>query len=355
MTPGTSIKVLSQHIHTKFSHSYSSARLQIEGVAGEPYEVKVNFVTEDRYEVGPSMPFVIENVLTELSGEYSQNMDQEIERFARISTYTANQHSSEREPGKLIDYCLRQEPKHWSIFEQHSIRFLIAVPHYVMHQILRHNSFRFLELSERYSSAMNVFYSEPFRIQAQKNLQCSGEPVEFSQELEFKSLLIRSVTESYGTYKTLLYRGCSREQARAVLPDCRMKMSYMTGTVRSWLTYLIQRLHPHAQRTHQLVAWGIYQQLQKVIPLTMKSFKAHSLTKEHLELIAQYEQHPPQYLPSIEFFQIMAGVSWDDLKSLIKTHYFEVAKTYFGGEDEAKDQSHDTDSRSQDEYKTEGS
>ena len=46
----------------------------------------------------------------------------------------------------------------------------------------------------------------------------------------------------------------------------------MNGTMRSWIHYLKQRLHPSTQKEHRVLAESILAQLTLVAPITMRAF-----------------------------------------------------------------------------------
>ena len=47
---------------------------------------------------------------------------------------------------------------------------------------------------------------------------------------------------------------------------------YINGTMRSWVHYLGQRLHPSTQKEHRILAESILAQLRTVAPVTMGAF-----------------------------------------------------------------------------------
>jgi thymidylate synthase (FAD) len=70
-----------------------------------------------------------------------------------------------------------------------------------------------------------------------------------------------------------LEKGIAKEQARALLPEGLTQTTlYMSGTYRSWIHYLQQRLDPSTQKEHQLVARQILKLLREEAPITMEAF-----------------------------------------------------------------------------------
>ena len=74
-------------------------------------------------------------------------------------------------------------------------------------------------------------------------------------------------------YAALLAAGVAKEQARALLPEgLTPSRLYMNGTMRSWVHYLGQRLHPSTQTEHRVVAHEVLSILRAVAPVTAEAF-----------------------------------------------------------------------------------
>ena len=71
------------------------------------------------------------------------------------------------------------------------------------------------------------------------------------------ALVAASIAKSEETYAALIGSGVAPECARFVLPLATKTTLYMTGSARSWIHYLGQRLSLHAQKEHRLVAEAI--------------------------------------------------------------------------------------------------
>lgn len=149
---------------------------------------------------------------------------------------------------KLLSYCIQHG--HWSVFETASMTVEITTSRAIAAQILRHRSFSFQEFSQRYSEAPGVEDVE-LRRQADKNRQSSTEVTEGPYA---QLILVQSLAASKRAYQELLEQGVARECARMVLPLATTTTLYMTGSVRSWIHYLAQRLDEHTQKEHRLIA-----------------------------------------------------------------------------------------------------
>ena len=99
----------------------------------------------------------------------TQDAEKVIARHARVSTKDPDRDEYE----KLLTYCIKHS--HWSVFEQASASFEISTTRAISPQILRHRSFVFQELSQRYCAPSETLDLEekPFqfelRSQALKN------------------------------------------------------------------------------------------------------------------------------------------------------------------------------------------
>lgn len=196
--------------------------------------------------------------------------DQLIGYCARVSN-PANQ-DNENVAG-LLSYCARNH--HWSVFEMASAVIEINTTRDIGRQILRHRSFSFQEFSGRYQS-----YSEleaaplrECRLQDVKNRQNSLETddYELTQTWELAQQIV--LKEATTAYEWALEQGIAKEQARALLPEgLTPSRMYMSGTLRSWLTYLQTRLDPSTQREHRQIARQVLEVLRGVAPVTMDAF-----------------------------------------------------------------------------------
>lgn len=83
----------------------------------------------------------------------------------------------------------------------------------------------------------------------------------------------RVAQEALRGYELALEKGVAKEQARALLPEgLTPSRLYMNGTMRSWVHYLGQRLHPSTQKEHRLIAEQALTVLRGVAPITMTAF-----------------------------------------------------------------------------------
>jgi len=155
--------------------------------------------------------------------------------------------------GKLLDYCKRK--KHWSVFEMASATLEIKTTRDISRQILRHRSFSFQELSQRYAACETLKDRREVRLQDTKNRQSSlptDDPKIHEWWDDVQAAFAATATQ---LYNDALAMGIAKEVARALLPEGLTPTTlYMHGTVRSWLHYVELRTTPETQKEHREVA-----------------------------------------------------------------------------------------------------
>lgn len=199
--------------------------------------------------------------------------DKQILYIARVSN-PENQDSSNT---RLLNYCM--EHGHVSPFEMANACLEINTTRDIGRQILRHRSFSFQEFSQRYQSVDKL--PEPdwreCRLQDTKNRQNSIQISQSVDDLALESWWVnaqsRILADADYLYSQALKRGIAKEQARALLPEgITMSRMYMNGTMRSWIHYLKQRLHPSTQKEHRQIARQALECLRSAAPITMEAF-----------------------------------------------------------------------------------
>ena len=196
--------------------------------------------------------------------------DQLMAHMARVSN-PANQANQSIEG--LLNYMMRNG--HVSPFEMASACVEIDTTRDIGRQILRHRSFSFQEFSQRYASteALPEAPLRECRLQDTKNRQNSLETDDdvLAEMWVNEQNRVRLITNE--SYDWALRHGIAKEQARAVLPEgLTSSRMYMTGTLRSWVHYLGQRLDPATQKEHRQIAQEILELLRGAAPVTMGAF-----------------------------------------------------------------------------------
>jgi len=187
-----------------------------------------------------------------------------ISYIARVSN-PSNQLNTETAP-RLLKYLIKH--KHWSPFEQVNLTFQIVTSRAIAAQILRHRSFCFQEFSQRYSP-VNGFESFELRKQAEKNRQSSENLFEMSEK--DLGLIKDHLVQGAKIYDELVEKGVAKECARMLLPLCTQTTLYMTGNLRSWLSYLNVRLEENTQLEHRQIALEISKTIAKMFPNTTEA------------------------------------------------------------------------------------
>lgn len=159
---------------------------------------------------------------------------------------------------RLFKYLIRN--KHWSPFEMVSLTIEIKTTRDISRQILRHRSFSFQEFSQRYAEVEDhhIITSREARLQDHKNRQNSIVPSEEEADPlneEFSRLQEEVATLANRSYKRALELGLAKEVARALLPEGLTQTTmYMSGTLRSWIHYVLQREANGTQKEHMEIA-----------------------------------------------------------------------------------------------------
>ncbi|MFZ1704439.1 MAG: FAD-dependent thymidylate synthase [Saprospiraceae bacterium] len=193
--------------------------------------------------------------------------------IARVSN-PSNQLNTETSD-KLIGYMIKN--KHWSPFDMINMTVEVTTSKAVSIQILRHWSIKPQEFSQRYAEVVDI---EPVELRKQgaTNRQVGDEifnpEIYNGGEMQEASYAIETyISKGVSLYKELLENGVAKECARMVLPMATSTTLYLNGSVRSWITYLNQRLSPHAQKEHRQVAERLAEIFKENFPSTTKALK----------------------------------------------------------------------------------
>lgn len=197
------------------------------------------------------------------------DIDKQIMFMARVS----NPEGQNSERTRLLYYCM--EEGHVSPFEMANVCLEINTTRDIGRQILRHRSFSFQEFSQRYAE-VGKLASAPVRecrLQDTKNRQNSIETDNTELVAAWRDMMEEVSSIANHAYQQALARGIAKEQARALLPEgLTPSRMYMNGTMRSWVHYLKQRLHPSTQKEHRDIAQQVLATLRTVAPVTMDAF-----------------------------------------------------------------------------------
>ncbi len=173
---------------------------------------------------------------------------------ARVSN-PANQANTETAP-RLLRYLATHQ--HWSPFEMASMTVEITTTRDIARQILRHRSFSFQEFSQRYAAQLAPPVLREARLQDAKNRQASTETDDLVLQGWWASHQALLADRSAEIYQQALARGIAKEVARAVLPEGMTEsVLYVSGTIRSYLHYVMLRTEVGTQKEHREVALAL--------------------------------------------------------------------------------------------------
>jgi thymidylate synthase (FAD) len=178
----------------------------------------------------------------------SPDAEKNIAYCARVSN--PNNQDNENISG-LLGYCIKHH--HWSIFEMAFMTLEINTTRGLAAQILRHRSFTFQEFSQRYADTTLLSEEIPsfeLRRQDTKNRQNSIDDI--SDEIKSKwGVKIREhFAKAKSIYDGMIADGIAKECARFVLPLATPTRLYMSGSLRSWITYIALREKSGTQKEH---------------------------------------------------------------------------------------------------------
>lgn len=156
---------------------------------------------------------------------------------------------------KLLKYCI--DHQHWSIFEHGFMTLAINTTRGLAAQILRHRSFTFQEFSQRYADTTLLAEDIPLfelRRQDTKNRQNSLDDLPTEVIFRWNSKIREHFAKSKALYDGMIQDGVAKECARFILPLATPTRLYMTGNLRSWITYISLREKNGTQKEHQIIA-----------------------------------------------------------------------------------------------------
>jgi thymidylate synthase (FAD) len=155
----------------------------------------------------------------------------------------------------LLKYCIKHN--HWSVFEQSTMTLEIETTRGIAAQILRHRSFTFQEFSQRYADTNLIAEDIPLpelRRQDTKNRQNSTDDLPADVTAQLYSKIWDHFNAAQNLYKELLEAEVAKECARFVLPLAVPTRIYMSGSCRSWITYIALREKSGTQKEHMDIA-----------------------------------------------------------------------------------------------------
>ena len=206
-----------------------------------------------------------------------ENIDQKVVFLARVSS--ENQDNPKYEG--LMNYLIREG--HWSPLDMVNLTFEISTEKDVGIQLLRHQTLKPQEWSQRYADCSNMKSElRECRVQDEKNRQNSF----VSEDLElihwWSDAQFRVQNLAFKAYEQAIEKGIAKELARSLLPiGLTSTKMYFNASLRSWLFYCLSRTHISTQKEHRIVAKELLTELLKKAPCVTRAFiKLFMLSKK---------------------------------------------------------------------------
>lgn len=156
--------------------------------------------------------------------------------------------------------------KHFSPFEQATLKFGVTAPMVVFWQLDRHRTFQYashLRRSGRYTEYTSSEFYYPTYLER-----------DLDGEHALNYLLQNQVSSGMEYYKLLLDKGVKKEAARFVLPAwCMIYSEVMTVNLKNLMHFLALRMAKAAQIEIRELANAMFTITEAEFPYTMKVFK----------------------------------------------------------------------------------
>jgi thymidylate synthase (FAD) len=202
--------------------------------------------------------------------------DLSIVRNARIS-YDAEWRTGEDEgkDAKLINYLVKNG--HTSPLEAVNFTFDIKAPTFVIRQWQRHRTWRYNELSARYTEIPEEFYvpeMAQITTQSASNKQMRTD-IEHPHSASIQHSILASCEFAFKTYQALIAAGAPRELVRGVLPMNTYSHMFATVDLHNLAKFLKLRLHDHAQYEIRVYAQAMLELIEPIVPVAVAAIKEH--------------------------------------------------------------------------------
>lgn len=184
------------------------------------------------------------------------NVTPDAEKNIAYCARVSNPNNQENENyAKLLKYCI--DHQHWSVFEHGFMTLEINTTRGLAAQILRHRSFTFQEFSQRYADTTLLGEDIPLfelRRQDNKNRQNSIDDIDHEVVVKWNTQIREHFAKAKAIYDGMIKDGVAKECARFVLPLATPTRMYISGSVRSWITYIALREKNGTQKEHIEIA-----------------------------------------------------------------------------------------------------
>lgn len=240
------------------------------------------------FTINPNNPLLAEmGTLGSMELLDSMGDDLSIVNAARVS-YASESPALEPRDKKLIKYLAKH--KHWTPFEQNSLKFRVKCPIYIARQWMKHRCWVFNEISARYTVFDNTIYKpDEFRKQAEKNKQASESAGESEiDQATASEIYLQAAQAALTAYNKLLELGVCREQARGVLPVGSHTEFITTVNLRNFMHWYYLRAPKDAQWEIQQYAHASLELVKSKFPIAIECFEELRAEQEaEAQLLAQ--------------------------------------------------------------------
>jgi len=197
--------------------------------------------------------------------------DRMVAEAARVSTLGLE--NDRKKYVGLVKALMREE--HWSPFMHPTMTIAFEVPLFIRSQLVTHYSLARSEFSMRYSEAIPKFWvpagDRPL-VQVGKGLDYQREMGTKVHSMTTEATLKAVSRRAWEGYSQLLAEGIAAEVARAVLPQSTYTTLWLTGNLRSWLSFLSNRMDKHAQWEAQEVGVKVAEIFAECFPVTHEAW-----------------------------------------------------------------------------------
>src|SRR5699024_6269179 len=173
----------------------------------------------------------------------------------------------------LVRALMRDQ--HWSPFMHPQMTIAFEVPLFVRSQLVTHYSLARSEFSMRYSEAKPQFWvpaDERPLVQVGKALDYQREMGTVEQALAARMRTTGVAQEAWDSYLDMIEAGVTAEVARTVLPQSTYTTLWLTGNLRSWLSFIGNRMDKHAQWETQEVGTKVAEIFAERFPVTFEAW-----------------------------------------------------------------------------------
>jgi len=188
-------------------------------------------------------------------------------------------------------------------FEQVVFTFHCKIPNFVATHLLRHRTFSFNMISQRYSQIKDDYYiPKEWRAQGITNHQGSGEKFESDENIRLQNEYVNEIENSFLNYNEMIETKVAKEMARLVLPSSVYTELYFTVDYRNLLHFLELRLHEHAQFETRVFAEAIESILNEIDGLkwSMEIFKEDTELQWKIQKLLSSKKEPATILKALE-------------------------------------------------------